>query len=104
MRVDRCDEYLASRDRRRAQPAADSDAPRFRESGGHRRSGGSAAPDVVVLCNTGCRVDTVARKLSAADAAVVGTTFKEDGDFGKHVDVARVREFMQAVRDFRAIL
>lgn len=63
-----------------------------------------AAPDVVVLCNTGCRVDTVARKLLAADAAVVGTTFKENGDFNKHVDVARVKEFMQAVRDFRATL
>ena len=36
-------------------------------------------PEVVVLCNTGCRPDTIAHKLSVSDAAVVGTTFKEDG-------------------------
>lgn len=62
------------------------------------------SPEVVVLCNTGCRVDTVARKLMAADAAVVGTTFKENGDFYRHIDIARVRAFMQAVYDFRATL
>ena len=38
-----------------------------------------AAPDVAVLCNTGCRPDTIARKLAYADAAVVGTYFKENG-------------------------
>ena len=37
------------------------------------------SPDMVVLCNTGCRVDTIRRKLRCADAAVVGTTFKENG-------------------------
>ena len=33
------------------------------------------APDVVVLCNTGCRPDTIEQKLSSADGAVVGTYF-----------------------------
>ena len=64
----------------------------------------AGAPDVVVLCNTGCRVDTVARKLKTSDAAVVGTTFKEDGDFHKHIDIKRVSEFMQVVRDYRKTL
>lgn len=59
------------------------------------------APDVVVLCNTGCRKDTVEAKLSTADAAVVGTTFKKDGDFFKHVDLNRVKEFMEIVYQFR---
>lgn len=64
----------------------------------------AGSPEVVVLCNTGCRVDTVSRKLKAADAAVVGTTFKENGDFYKHIDVERVKEFMKAVRDYRSTL
>ena len=40
-----------------------------------------ANPDVVVLCNTGCRINTIERKLTTADAAVVGTTFKKNGIF-----------------------
>ena len=54
-----------------------------------------ANPDIVVLCNTGCR------KLTTADAAVVGTTFKKDGKFENRVDVNRVKEFMQVVHEFR---
>jgi len=38
-----------------------------------------AAPQTVILCNTGCRPDTIARKLAVADGAVVGTYFKEGG-------------------------
>lgn len=63
-----------------------------------------AAPDVVVLCNTGCRIDTIVSKLSYSDAAVVGTTFKEDGDFHKHIDVERVRAFMDVVTEYRKSL
>lgn len=58
-------------------------------------------PDVVVLCNTGCRVDTIERKLKYADAAVVGTTFKYDGKLENHVDVNRVKEFMNEVYRIR---
>lgn len=63
-----------------------------------------ANSNIVVLCNTGCRLDTVERKLSTADAAVVGTTFKKDGVFENHVDVERVREFMDVVRRYRETL
>lgn len=63
-----------------------------------------ANSEIVVLCNTGCRLDTVERKLSTADAAVVGTTFKKDGVFENHVDVERVREFMDVVRRYRETL
>ena len=70
----------------------------------------AANPDVVVICNTGCRPDTVARKLTVGDAAIVGTYFKENGKIedsshqNVRVDVARVKEFMGAVRHFRETL
>lgn len=66
-----------------------------------------AAPDVAVLCNTGCRPDTIARKLAYADAAVVGTYFKENGKLENanlenvRVDAARVKEFMAVVKALR---
>ena len=70
----------------------------------------AANPDVVVICNTGCRPDTVARKLTVGDAAIVGTYFKENGKIedsshqNVRVDAARVKEFMAAVRAFRETL
>lgn len=69
-----------------------------------------ANPEVVVLCNTGCRPDTIARKLRCGDAAVVGTYFKEGGKLENQqlenlrVDVNRVREFMDVVQEFRSTL
>lgn len=60
--------------------------------------------DVVVLCNTGCRVDTIERKLLTADAAIVGTTFKKEGIFENHIDVDRVKEFMDVVYKYRKTL
>ena len=65
------------------------------------RSVKEANPSIAVLCNTGCRVDTIERKLATADAAVVGTTFKKDGVFENHVDVNRVKEFMAVVYKIR---
>lgn len=58
--------------------------------------------DTAIVCNTGCRVDTIAEKLSTADAAIVGTTFKKDGNFRERVDVERVRIFMDEVKRIRA--
>jgi membrane complex biogenesis BtpA family protein len=63
-----------------------------------------ANKDVVVLCNTGCRINTVVHKLSTADAAVVGTTFKVDGEFKNRIDVNRVKEFMEVVYKYRETL
>ena len=69
-----------------------------------------ANPEVVVLCNTGCRPDTIARKLRFADAAVVGTYFKEGGKLENaclenlRVDENRVKKFMTEVRSFRQTL
>ena len=67
-------------------------------------------PEVAVLCNTGCRPDTIARKLSVSDAAVVGTTFKENGKLedsnlrNVRVQADRVKAFMEAVYTVRAAL
>ncbi len=66
------------------------------------------APETVVLCNTGCRTDTIEDKLKYADAAIVGTYFKQGGRLedeayrNVRIDVNRVKEFMNAVREIRA--
>ncbi|HGF7190683.1 BtpA/SgcQ family protein [Vibrio cholerae] len=60
-----------------------------------------AIPNTLVFANTGVRVNTVREQLSIADGAVVGTTFKQDGDFNKFVDEQRVREFMSEVKRLR---
>ena len=67
-------------------------------------------PEVVVLCNTGCRPDTIAHKLPVSAAAVVGTTFKEDGKLENEklqnvrVKADRVKAFMEVVYKVRAAL
>ncbi|MGF7396385.1 BtpA/SgcQ family protein [Thermoanaerobacterium thermosaccharolyticum] len=60
-----------------------------------------AVPETVVFANTGVRLDNVEKHLSVADGVVVGTTFKYDGKFENHVDVKRVKEFMDKVKAFR---
>ena len=61
----------------------------------------AAVPETIVLCNTGCRVDNIARQLAASDGAVVGTAFKIDGRFENLVDPVRVRDFMDTVKSLR---
>ena len=57
-----------------------------------------------ILCNTGCNVNNITRQLSVADGAVCATTFKYDGVFENAVDVKRVKEFMDKVKEYRATL
>lgn len=61
-----------------------------------------AVPDTVVFANTGVRLENVEEQLAIADGAVVGTTFKTDGQFENHVDRARVKALMDKVRTIRA--
>jgi len=69
-----------------------------------------ANPEVVVLCNTGCRPETIGQKLRFGDAAVVGTYFKEGGKLENarlenvRVDTNRVKKLMDVVRAFRNTL
>lgn len=58
-------------------------------------------PETIVLANTGVRLSNLEEQLFIADGAVVGTTFKYDGKFENHVDVTRVKEFMDKVKNFR---
>lgn len=58
-------------------------------------------PDTAVFANTGCKVNTIEKILSIADGAVVGTTFKKDGLFDNHVELDRVKEFMDKVHSIR---
>jgi hypothetical protein len=60
-----------------------------------------ASEDTAVLCNTGVRPDTVKDKLTYADAAVIGTYFKYDGDLFNAVDIERVKEMMNVVKKYR---
>ena len=60
-----------------------------------------AVPETMVLCNTGCRLENVQRQLAIADGAVVGSTFKIDGQFDNLVDPTRVKSFMQKVKSLR---
>ena len=61
----------------------------------------AAVPGTVVFANTGVRLENVEKQLAIADGAVVGTTFKKDGLFDNHVELDRVRRFMDRVRAFR---
>jgi membrane complex biogenesis BtpA family protein len=65
------------------------------------RSVKEAVPDTIVFANTGVRIDNAEEQLSIADGAVVGTTFKFDGNFRNPVDANRVMSFMKVVKDFR---
>ncbi len=59
-------------------------------------------PDTPVFANTGVRLDNVEEQLKAADGAVIGTTFKQDGNTWNPVDVRRVKALMDRVRQLRA--
>ena len=57
--------------------------------------------EVPVVCGTGCRLENAAEILAAGNGAFVGTTFKREGRFEAPVDAARVKRFMDHVREVR---
>jgi uncharacterized protein len=57
----------------------------------------SAVPDVPILVGSGVTPETAAELLSVADALIVGTALKHDGDVTQPVDPARVRRLVDAV-------
>ena len=61
----------------------------------------NSIPGTATFANTGCKLETIKSILSIADGAVVGTTFKTDGDFNKHVELDRVKKFMDVVHSCR---
>ncbi len=60
-----------------------------------------AAGDVPIFCNTGCNHQNVIEKLEVSDGLCVGTAFKKDGKFANYVDIDRVIDFMNKVREYR---
>jgi membrane complex biogenesis BtpA family protein len=61
----------------------------------------AAVPETIVFANTGVRLANLEAMLAVSDGAIVGTTFKHDGYIWNDVDVKRVREFMEKVRQVR---
>lgn len=60
-----------------------------------------AVPDTPVVANTGVKPNNVLDILSIADAAIVGTSFKVDGNTWRPVDSDRVSRFMEKVTSLR---
>jgi uncharacterized protein len=52
-----------------------------------------------VIANTGVRPETVADMLAAADACIVGTALKRDGDTWNEVDAERVERLVDAAAE-----
>ena len=57
----------------------------------------SAVPDVPILVGSGVTPETAPELLSLADALIVGTSLKRDGDVSAPVDPVRVRRLVDAV-------
>lgn len=57
---------------------------------------------VPVFAATGCNAGNIKEKLSISDGALVGTCLKRDGKFKNSIDKARVREFMDQVKEYRS--
>lgn len=60
-----------------------------------------AVKSTVIFANTGVRLENVESQLDVADGAIVGTTFKREGQFFNEVDGTRVKEFMGRVFELR---
>lgn len=61
----------------------------------------AAVPNTFIFANTGVKLSNVEEQLSIADGAVVGTTFKYDGNTWNDVDPDRVKAFMEKVVTLR---
>src|SRR5216683_844520 len=60
-----------------------------------------AVPEAPLLVGSGASPETVAELLSVADAVIVGTSIKRDGQLSNPVDVERVRRLVAAARGAR---
>jgi hypothetical protein len=63
-----------------------------------------AVPETAVFANTGVNPVNVEAQLAVADGAVVGTAFKRDGYIWNPVDQARVKAFMDKVKEIRGTM
>jgi len=56
---------------------------------------------VPLFLGSGLNADNACDLLSVADGAIVGSDFKEDGNWKRAVDLGRIRSFMDRVKDLR---
>jgi hypothetical protein len=63
-----------------------------------KRVRGAVGQSVPLLVGSGVTPGTIAETLTLADAVIVGTSLKQDGDVMKPVDPARVRKLVAAAR------
>ena len=61
----------------------------------------SLLEDMPVFVNTGVRQDNVAKYLSVADGAIIGTALKYEGKTFNAVDAERARQLMNTVKNLR---
>ncbi|MGN1231659.1 MAG: BtpA/SgcQ family protein [Anaerotignum sp.] len=59
------------------------------------------AGDTPVVCGTGCKAENIGEILQRCNGAFVGSTFKKDGRFDNPIEEARVKAFMDVVREWR---
>ncbi len=58
-------------------------------------------PEARIFLGSGLTAETVGELLAIADGGIVGTYFKKDGCIRNPIDIARVRKFMQVVKELR---
>ncbi|MEM2045413.1 MAG: BtpA/SgcQ family protein [Candidatus Bathyarchaeia archaeon] len=58
-------------------------------------------PNARIFLGSGLTAETVSTLLTLADGGIVGTYFKKDGKVHNPIDIHRVRNFMQAVKELR---
>ncbi len=61
----------------------------------------AAIGDVPVLLNTGARAENITEYLRVADGVIVGSSLKTEGRTWNRVDPARLKTFMERVREAR---
>ena len=58
-------------------------------------------PDATIFAATGVNKDNVDQFLPYVDGMFIGTSFKKDGIFKNQIDKARVKEFMEKIKNIR---
>ena len=61
----------------------------------------SASIDTPVILGSGINIENIGEYFTYADAFIIGTHFKKDGDWTKKVDKEKVKMFMEKYNEMR---